>query len=388
MVATHRKLREAPRAGPDPRDRGGHPPRRRPQGARGDDDAGDRRRGGPREGDPLPLLRQSRGARRPRGRVGVRRAPARGRRSARPGRRLPERLAAAILTHVEFFERRRDFFRLFLSVAHPGPCRRALRTPRAQLHTRSTAPTSTFSPRSSPRARPSGEIRPFPPDRLALFVAEGLAGVILRTARGDRPAPRRGGRPTRRRRPHRRDQRQEEPMRTPLGALAAALLLFPATPPARAEGLTLADAFERALSSNLSLERARRELPAADAQRKAMFAALLRASRPSETSALNSTEVSFGEPPDDRTILPKQDWDFRVVATQPLFAGLREKRAYDQSKLAVEGARETGRRRRGGRPPRRRIGVRRGRGERGARRGRDPQRRPRRAAEQAKPLAI
>ncbi len=132
-------------------------------------------------------------------------------------------------------------------------------------------------------------------------------------------------------------------MRMPLGALAAALLLFPATSPARAEGLTLAGAFDRALSSNLSLERARRELPAADAQRKAMFAALLPNVAAFGNLGLNSTEVSFGEPPDDRTILPKQDWDYRVVATQPLFAGLREKRAYDQSKLAVAGARETGR---------------------------------------------
>jgi len=123
----------------------------------------------------------------------------------------------------------------------------------------------------------------------------------------------------------------------------AALLFFPFSPPARAEGLTLADAFERAMSSNLSLERARRELPAADAQRKAMFAALLPNVTAFGNLGLNSTEVSFGEPPDDRTILPKQDWDYRVVATQPLFAGLREKRAYDQSKLAVAGARETGR---------------------------------------------
>ncbi|MBK9090534.1 MAG: TolC family protein [Holophagales bacterium] len=133
-------------------------------------------------------------------------------------------------------------------------------------------------------------------------------------------------------------------MRTPLGALAAALLLLPSTPPARAEGLTLADAFARAISSNLSLEKARRELPAADAQRKAVFAALLPNVAAFANLGLNSTEVSFGEPPDDRTILPKRDWDYRVVATQPLFAGLREKRAYDQSKLAVEGARETGRR--------------------------------------------
>lgn len=129
----------------------------------------------------------------------------------------------------------------------------------------------------------------------------------------------------------------------PLAALAAAVLLLPAAGPARAGELTLDAAFERALSSNLSLERARRELPAADAQRKAMFSALLPKVAAFGNLGLNSTEVSFGEPPDERTILPKEDWDFRVVATQPLFAGLREKRAYDQSKLAVEGARETGR---------------------------------------------
>lgn len=128
-----------------------------------------------------------------------------------------------------------------------------------------------------------------------------------------------------------------------LAALAAALFLLSVSPPARAGGLTLADAFERALSSNLSLERARRELPAADAERRAMFSALLPKVAAAGNLGLNSTEVSFGEPPDDRTVLPKQDWDYRVVAVQPLFAGLREKRAYDQSKLAVEGARETGR---------------------------------------------
>lgn len=129
----------------------------------------------------------------------------------------------------------------------------------------------------------------------------------------------------------------------PAVALAALLLLLPAAPRALSEGLTLADAFERARTSNLSLERARRELPYADAQRKAMFAALLPNVAVGASLGLNSTEVAFGEPPDERTILPKQDWDYRVVATQPLFAGLREKRAYDQAKLAVAGARETGR---------------------------------------------
>jgi len=132
-------------------------------------------------------------------------------------------------------------------------------------------------------------------------------------------------------------------MRTPRRALAAALTLAGAALPAHGEPLTLAEAFARATRSNLALERARHELPAAEAQRKAILAALLPKVSVTGNLGLNSAEVSFGDPPDDRTVLPKRDWDYRVVATQPLFAGLREKRAYDQAKLAVAGARETGR---------------------------------------------
>jgi outer membrane protein len=126
-------------------------------------------------------------------------------------------------------------------------------------------------------------------------------------------------------------------------AQAAAALIILVAAPARAEKLTLRQAFERAISSNLSLERARRELPAADAQRKAAFSALLPKVAAFANLGLNSTEVAFGEPPDSRLVLPREDWDFKFVATQPLFAGLREKRAYDQAKLAVASARETGR---------------------------------------------
>ncbi len=72
-----------------------------------------------------------------------------------------ERLAAAILTHVEFFERRRDFFRLFLSVAHPGPC-----AERSTRNERNGHPLYRAyldrSLRSSPKVRPSGRSVPFP----------------------------------------------------------------------------------------------------------------------------------------------------------------------------------------------------------------------------------
>ncbi|MBK8596689.1 MAG: TetR/AcrR family transcriptional regulator [Holophagales bacterium] len=101
---------------------------------------------------------------------------------------FPDRLAAATLTHVEFFEHRRDLFRLFLSVAHPGPG-----ADHSARHHRSGHPlyrayldlfASFFA---AGQAR--GEIRPFPPDRLALFVAEGLAGLILRRLGETDPPP-------------------------------------------------------------------------------------------------------------------------------------------------------------------------------------------------------
>ncbi len=99
-----------------------------------------------------------------------------------------ERLAAAILAHVEFFERRRDFFRLFLSVAHPGPC--AERSARSERHGHPLyhAYLDLFASFFA-EGQALGEIRPFPPDRFALFVAEGLAGLILRRLGETDPPP-------------------------------------------------------------------------------------------------------------------------------------------------------------------------------------------------------
>jgi AcrR family transcriptional regulator len=99
-----------------------------------------------------------------------------------------ERLAAAILNHVEFFERRRDFFRLFLSVAHPGHCaERSTRNERSG-HPLYRAYLDLFASFFA-EGQALGEIRPFPPDRLALFVAEGLAGLIFRRLGETDPPP-------------------------------------------------------------------------------------------------------------------------------------------------------------------------------------------------------
>ena len=104
------------------------------------------------------------------------------------GAAFPARLAAAILTHVEFFERRRDFFRLFLSVAHPGPCAERSTRNERNGHPLYRAYLDQFASFFA-EGQALGEIRPFPPDRLALFVAEGLSGLILRRLGETDPPP-------------------------------------------------------------------------------------------------------------------------------------------------------------------------------------------------------
>jgi TetR/AcrR family transcriptional regulator len=99
-----------------------------------------------------------------------------------------ERLEAAIRTHVEFFEHRRDLFRLFLSVAHPGSVpERSTRIDRS-CHPLYLAYLDLLASFFS-EAQALGEMRALPPGRLALFVAEGLAGVILRRLGEPDPPP-------------------------------------------------------------------------------------------------------------------------------------------------------------------------------------------------------
>jgi len=104
--------------------------------------------------------------------------------------------------------------------------------------------------------------------------------------------------------------------------------------------LTLREAFEQALAANRALESARSELDVAGAQKKAALSFVLPRLALSGNLTRNSEEVSFGFGGDARTILPQNDWAFRLTLSQPVFAGLRELRTYDQSKLGVESARD------------------------------------------------
>jgi outer membrane protein len=102
--------------------------------------------------------------------------------------------------------------------------------------------------------------------------------------------------------------------------------------------LSFEAALRRTLDANASVGRARAEVRAADAQRRTFLSYLF--PRLGATAGLirNSEEVSFGGPGFQRTILPLNDWNLRLTVQQPLFAGLRDQRAYQQSREGVRAA--------------------------------------------------
>jgi outer membrane protein TolC len=108
--------------------------------------------------------------------------------------------------------------------------------------------------------------------------------------------------------------------------------------PAAREALSFDQALRRALDANARVGRARAEVGAADAQRRTALSYIM--PRLSATSGLirNSREVVFGGTDFSRVILPQDDWNVRLLLSQPVFAGLREKRAYQQAKEGVRSA--------------------------------------------------
>ncbi|HEV7923132.1 MAG TPA: TolC family protein [Thermoanaerobaculia bacterium] len=108
---------------------------------------------------------------------------------------------------------------------------------------------------------------------------------------------------------------------------------------ANAETLTFQQALERAMQVNNTIERSRADIAFADANRRLLLSNVLPRITLSGAGQRNSEEVSFGSGSDARTILPANDWNYRIVMSQPIFAGRRELRAYSQAKLGVETAR-------------------------------------------------
>lgn len=104
--------------------------------------------------------------------------------------------------------------------------------------------------------------------------------------------------------------------------------------------LTLRDALQRALAANPALGRSRADVAAAQAQEDVTFSAILPRVAIQSSYTRNDQEVAFGSGEDARTILPADDYSYRLTFSQPIYAGNRERKAIQQSRLAVESARQ------------------------------------------------
>jgi outer membrane protein TolC len=105
--------------------------------------------------------------------------------------------------------------------------------------------------------------------------------------------------------------------------------------------LTLADALKRALTANLDIARSRADITAAQAQTRSIFASILPQIGFQGAYTRNSNEVSFGEGADQRILLAANDWNARITLAQPIYAGNRERKALQQSRLNEENLRQS-----------------------------------------------
>jgi TetR/AcrR family fatty acid metabolism transcriptional regulator len=104
-------------------------------------------------------------------------------------RPFPETLRALVRTKVELFHAHRELFRVYLAMRHPeGEARRDSRRGRREDHL-----YRSYLERLSAFLRAAmdrGEVRRRDPFRLALFLAEGINGILLqRLAESDSPSP-------------------------------------------------------------------------------------------------------------------------------------------------------------------------------------------------------
>lgn len=121
-------------------------------------------------------------------------------------------------------------------------------------------------------------------------------------------------------------------------AVLTLILLAAASGAGAQTKLTLQEALDRALRVNNTVERSRVEVDVAEQNRRQLLSSILPQVALNGATQRNTEEVQFGNGADARTILPATDWNYRVVLSQPVYAGLREKRAYDQAKIGIRNA--------------------------------------------------
>ncbi|MEK6375242.1 MAG: TolC family protein [Acidobacteriota bacterium] len=104
--------------------------------------------------------------------------------------------------------------------------------------------------------------------------------------------------------------------------------------------LAFRQALQRAVEVNNTIERARAEIGVAEANKQLLLSNVLPRITASGNMTRNSAGVTFGEGADEQTVLSRNDWSYRVVLSQPVFAGRRELRAYSQAKIGINNARQ------------------------------------------------
>ncbi len=109
---------------------------------------------------------------------------------------------------------------------------------------------------------------------------------------------------------------------------------------AAATPLTFSQALQRAVEVNNTVERARADIGVAQANEQQLLSNVLPRITASGNVIRNSLAVKFGSGSDKTTVLPQNDWSYRVVLSQPVFAGRRELRAYSQAKLGIGSAKQ------------------------------------------------
>jgi outer membrane protein len=104
--------------------------------------------------------------------------------------------------------------------------------------------------------------------------------------------------------------------------------------------LTFRQALQRAVEVNNTVERARADVTAAEANKQQLLSNVMPRIAATGSATRNSEEVSFGSGSDKSIVLPRNDWNYRIVLSQPIFAGRRELRAYSQAKLGIASAQQ------------------------------------------------
>jgi len=118
------------------------------------------------------------------------------------------------------------------------------------------------------------------------------------------------------------------------------ILAFAATAASAQTHLTLQQALDRALQVNNTVERSRAEVNVQDENRRLLLSSVLPHVAATGSTIRNSEQVAFGSGESSSVVLPENDWNYRVVLSQPIYAGNRERRAYEQAKLGVANARQ------------------------------------------------